>query len=229
VAQIGTDLVLQGMPDNGDIPLTVNGLQATGTNVVAFGQGQHNLTMTLGDQGISFHLDHVPTGASCDATLTPLFLDCFESTGRGTITLDVNDTNCAAGVELDLASAGFDSAIVELDPPPYTTGTDIQTELVQLELGADTPLGPVVIRLRNDKPSLGRITNVEADGNGDFVRGDSFFDVFIEVELSGTMYHTGDTPFRLDAGTIFELPPLSSDYFPPPDAVPVKLFEVGGG
>ena len=25
------------------------------------------------------------------------------------------------------------------------------------------------------------------------------------------------------------LPPLSSDYFPPPDAEPVMLFEVGGG
>ncbi len=175
------------------------------------------------------HLDHLPTGNFCDATLTPLFRDCFESTGRGTITLDVNDTDCLAGVELDLASAGFDSSVVELDPPPYTTGTDIQTELVQLELVADGgPLGQIVLRERSDKTSSGQITNVQADDNGEFVQGDSFFDVFIEVEINGTTYNTGDTPFRLDAGTIFELPPLSSDYFPPPDAEPLRLFEVGG-
>ncbi|UCC32063.1 MAG: hypothetical protein JSU86_07235, partial [Phycisphaerales bacterium] len=77
--------------------------------------------------------------------------------------------------------------------------------------------------------STGRIQNVVADDNGDFVSGDSFFDVFIEVGIAGMdlSLDTADTPFRLDAGTIMELPPLSSDYLPPPSSPPVELYITG--
>ncbi len=145
--------------------------------------------------------------------------------------MDLTDTNCANGIELDLASAGFDTAIVELTPPPYTSGTDIETELVQLELAADggPTFGNIVIRERADKKSSGLIQNVVADDNGDFVSGDSFFDIFVEVEIAGMGLEldSGGSTLRLDAGTIIELPPLSTDYLPPPDAEPVPLFIVG--
>ncbi len=53
--------------------------------------------------------------------------------------------------------------------------------------------------------------------------------MFIEIEIGGTgvRYDTGTTPFRLDAGTITELPPLSTDYLPPPGSDPVPLFTAG--
>ena len=136
----------------------------------------------------------------------------------------------AGGVELDLASAGFDTAIVELDPPPYTTDVDIETELVQLELAADLggEFGQIIIRERDDQESPGLIGGVVAD-DGDFVSGDSFFDIFVEVEITGMglALDTGDTPLRLEVGFITELPPLASDYLPPPNAEPVPLFTAG--
>ena len=66
-------------------------------------------------------------------------------------------------------------------------------------------------------------------GNGDFVSGESFFDVFVEVEITGTgqMLDSGGSALRLDAGLITELPPLDSDYLPPPSAEPVPLYTVG--
>lgn len=229
-------LVLQGLEGNGDIPLTINGTQATGGNVTAFGQGNHDITIQPGSSlstappgSFGVVLFHVPSSASCSMNFHPLAEDCFASTGRGTISLDVADSNCANGITLDLAN-GFGNSVVELDPPPYTSGVDIQTELVQLSLVGDGgALGEIRIDVRDDPPSNGQITNVSADGNGGFISGDSFFDVFIEISIpdSGMTLDTGSSPFRLDAGTITELPPLSSDYLPPPNAQPLMLFEAG--
>ncbi len=230
-------LVLQGFGENDDIPLVVDvPLQtATGNDVIVNGVGGHDVTLALpqeggapGTFGVTFL---VPDPfAQCFTGFVPLELDCFGSTGQGTISLDVEDTTCANGMSLDLASAGFDSSVVELDPPPYATGTDIQTELVQLELNADggPTLGSITIRERDDKASTGLIENVVTRENGDFLSGDSFFDVFVEIDVAGMglTLNTGDSPFRLDAGTITELPPLSSDYLPPPSAEPLRLFNV---
>ena len=224
-------LVLQGLEGNDDIVLTLDGTTATAADVTASDVTGHDLTMTLQDDGlIEFGLEIEDPPGSCDATLTPPDRDCFESTGQATVALYLGDTECTNGIALDLASAGFKTAIVELDPPPYTTGTDIQTELVQLELAADPGLGfgTIVIRERADKQSLGTIENVVANG-GDFTSGDSFFDVFMEVEIVGLglTLDSGDSTLRLETGTITELPPLSSDYLLPPDAEPVPLYYAG--
>ena len=229
-------LVLQGLEGNNDIPLAIDGILATGSNVTAFGQGGHDLTLqpvssSEGGPPGSFSVILVQPGTSvfCTAGFYPLRQDCFESTGQGTISLDVADTSCANGITLDLAS-GFGDSVVELDPPPYAPAVDIQTELVQLNLVVDGGvLGEVRIDVRDDVPSTGLITNVSTKTNGDFISGDSFFDVFVEISIPdmGMTFDTGTSAFRLDAGTITELPPLSSDYLPPPDAEPLKLFEAG--
>ncbi len=207
---------------------------AVGSDIIAFDVPGHNGVFNLVQEGlfaghVSVLLSH-PDGGNCFTNLVPLTEDCFMSTGRGTITLDVDDTTCADGIELDLASA-FGAAVVELPAPPYTAGETIHTEMVQMELSADGgALGPITLRERDDVTSPGEVQNVVVDdATGGFVSGDSFFDVFIEVELTetGTTLNTGDTPFRLDAGTITELPPLSSDYFPPPSSAPVPLFTEG--
>lgn len=156
--------------------------------------------------------------------------DCFESTGQATVTLDLADVTCANGVEMDLASGILDSSIVELDQPPYATGVDIVTELTRLEVAGNDPnIGDVIIRERTDRVSAGLIENVQADGGGGFIEGDSSFDIFLTVELVdlGVTLDTGNSTLRLEAGTITELPPLNSDYLPPPMSPPVPLFTEG--
>jgi len=152
--------------------------------------------------------------------------DCFESIAQATITLDVNDVTCSQGIQMSLSSAGFDTAIVELDPPPYSDGVDINTEIVQMELaGIDPVFGEVIIRQRADARSLGKIEMVDAGPGGTFASGHSYFDVMVDVELPdlGFLLDTGVSALRLDAGTITALPPLSTSYFPPPSAPPVPL------
>ena len=227
---MGDGLVLHGLQENGDILLTLNGMRATASDVVAFGIDGHIRTLDLFNGEIQMILFQPETNDTCFGNLLPLAQDCFESTGRATVTLDMADTECANGAPLDLASGLLD-AIVELDPPPYTTDTDIQTEMVQLELSGDGgDLGPITIRLRGDMRSMGTIENVVAEENGDFVSGDSFFDLFLEIEIGdgGLLLNSQDTALRLDAGAIDELPPLGTDYLPPPSAPPVPLFDENG-
>ena len=234
---VGQDLVLPGFGANDDIPLTLNDTIATGDNVLAFDVAGHELTINVVTDGLfegqaSVVLFQPESLGLCDTNLVPLVQDCFSSTGHGTISLDVADTTCVGGIQLDLASGILDSSVVELSQGPYTTGEDISTELVQLELSADggATLGEITIRLRSDLLSTGAIENVMADATtGEFISGDSFIDVFIEVEIAGMglTLDTGTTPFRLEAGTITGLPPLGNDYLPPPGGEPLMLFTVG--
>ncbi len=152
--------------------------------------------------------------------------DCFESEGRGTITLDPADNLCLNGIEIDLTSIFSPATSIEVDPPPYATGQTIETEIVALELTSiDPTLGSVIIRERDDKESSGQITNVVTDGAGNLTSGDSFFDIWVEVELpdQGLILNT-DVPIHLEA-TISELPPIQTPYFPPPSEPPVMLLD----
>lgn len=173
--------------------------------------------------------DYQGDGTSCTPNPCPQppppDRDCFLSVGKGTITLDPADLQCLFGAALSLSS-GFEVAEIEVDPAPYTTGTDIQTEIVAMSLsGSDPLLGEVIVRERADKQSLGKITNVVASG-GNFVSGDSYFDVFYEVEIpdAGLTLNTGNIPMRMEA-TITQLPPAGEIYFPPPTAPPLQLFD----
>jgi protein-arginine deiminase len=148
--------------------------------------------------------------------------------GQATVTLDQLDDQCLAGLQLDLNSAGLEAATVEVSPGPYTTGEDIQTEITRLELGGfDPAVGNVIIRERTDRKSGGRIENVMDDGSGGFASGSSYFDLFVEVELpdQGLRLHTGNTPIRMEAATITQLPPIDSAYLPPFDAEPAPLYD----
>jgi len=71
LVEIDGQLLFRGLPDNNDIPLTVEGEVATASNVVAFGMGGHSLTLTV--QGMGYRLDLVQpaTGGQCSSNLTP--------------------------------------------------------------------------------------------------------------------------------------------------------------
>ncbi|MEE8576812.1 MAG: hypothetical protein V3T31_06120, partial [candidate division Zixibacteria bacterium] len=173
-------------------------------------------------------------GTQCDPNPCPLpdaDEDCFESTAQGTITLDVDDTLCINGISIPLTSILSPDTRIEVEPGPYATGRNIQTEMVQMELsGTDPSLGLVIIRERADKQSLGEITNVVDDGSGGFQSGDSYFDIYLEVELPdlGILLNTGNVPLRLEAQNISKLPPDSA-YFPLPTAPPLHLLDAFSG
>ena len=108
----------------------------------------------------------------------------------------------------------------------------IDTELVELELQGTFmggPLsGPVTIRESPTKRSLGQIKQLFP---GVDFPAESFFDVFVEVELdlglfTTTLVSPDPVPMRR---IIEELPPLLVDYLPPPDLL-VHLYdkETGG-
>ncbi len=71
LAAAGDLIVLQGLPGNDDITLTCDGATATGANVTAFGQGGHDLTLTIDGVNINLSLLQPETLGSCSSTLTP--------------------------------------------------------------------------------------------------------------------------------------------------------------
>ena len=150
------------------------------------------------------------------------FRDEFCSTGEITLRIFPGILpDYPEGLEetLFLSSEGLMNTVILRTAPPYVDGIDIETEITELELEALSPtLGPLLFRLREDVFSGGAICDVEAAENGAFVSGDSYFEIFVEVELSafGLVLDTGDEPVRLQAGAITELPPFGRGYLPQP-------------
>ncbi|UCB51528.1 MAG: FG-GAP repeat protein, partial [Candidatus Zixiibacteriota bacterium] len=158
-------------------------------------------------------------------------VDSFPSVGLTTVTVVPSDSNCLDyGRTVELSSEGMElTKIRRFAPDSFTTGGEVHTEIVQMELsGYDSVLGNILIRERRDKMSLGRIHDIIADGSGDLVSAESFFDVYVEVELPdlGTTLNTGDVRMQLDAGTILSFPPLGSDYGLHPESPSIPLFRV---
>jgi len=112
-------------------------------------------------------------------------------------------------VSILYSGAGFPDTVVRRQPPPYTTGIDIATEIVALNLVSVNPI-PTTMQLRPTPRSLGKIENVLAPG-GNFAAGDSFFDVFVQIDLPGpTPVTTGNVPIKVMAPGITQLPPYGT-------------------
>ncbi|HWR83574.1 MAG TPA: hypothetical protein VN285_09740 [Candidatus Deferrimicrobium sp.] len=171
-------------------------------------------------------------GSSCSPNPcpAPADSDCVTSIGTGSVGVNPTPTPLC-DVNLSLSSL-LDKATIKRDPGPYSDGQTIQTEIVEMTLTAITPLpvGTVIIKERTDKASLGKIENVLTDGGGNLTYGESFFDVFVELEfpdMGGVRWNTRDIPFHLEA-TIDQLPP-DSPYIPLPNSAPLRLFNVISG
>ena len=136
---------------------------------------------------------------------------CFAVTGIATLDIDGQVYQSLA-----FASEVKPTAIVR-PPPPYETGTDLQTELRQLEMTAAAPAGSIIIRERAGRQSFGRIDDVVIN-NGNLVGGTAYFDVHLEVEIPGVgIWENGDVPVRFGltpittlpmTGTLFDITPL---------------------
>jgi hypothetical protein len=136
----------------------------------------------------------------------PAGTDRFPSGGRITFVPLQGDPET-----IQLSSEGLPDAIVERGPQ---TGNMINAEILSLELqGMSQQFGQVIVRIGSQHgllPSTGRVMNIQQNPDGTFRSGDSFFDVFFEVEfrppLGGALRARNTIPLRLSA-QIFSLPP----------------------
>jgi len=105
---------------------------------------------------------------------------------------------------------------------------DVATEITELELSGTASFGDLIVRLNPDKRSTGMVEQQEA---GKDTPADSFFDVFVQVELpdpnGGTnVLAVNEEPLRMQA-ELSDLPPGEGDeYRAGEDGEPVPLVAV---
>ena len=159
--------------------------------------------MQVACKAVPGHLRHGDVLGPC---LTGL--DTFPSGGSITLNFDVDNDGDPDPEVVTLSSpAGSNAIIVRRQQ----SGDVIETEMVSLSLAGNSSfVGPVRVRVGSSfglPASTGQITNVVRDANGGFASGDSFFDVFFEVEVGGNMARN-DEAVRLEASApITSLPP----------------------
>jgi hypothetical protein len=111
---------------------------------------------------------------------------------------------------------------------------EVETEMVQLELTGSSPMGPVVMRLADPSrhPGLRSVGMIEETANTQAGRLDlppfapsgsawSFFDVFVEVQVGGEVYHAHQ-PKRMRSYIRHKPPEGGTAYF---DPVVIELFD----
>lgn len=151
-------------------------------------------------------------------------LDIFPSTGKVVIQLFGPGSDPFIG---RLSSAGFPDAIVQRG---IQVGDTVPTEILQLELvGVHPALGEIRVHQSSTQPSLGELTHVIQDPvTCELLEADSFFDVWIEMELPalGETWKT-DRPLHLQR-KIHRLPPEDEPY-ENPFVDPVTLVDIGSG
>ncbi len=108
---------------------------------------------------------------------------------------------------------------------------DVLTEITQMNLSGVCFLGPISIRLNSKQVSVGYIEEI-ANNTAEVLdlppfaatgTANSFFDIFVEVEIGGQVLHT-KIPKRM-AGTISHKPPAPGDLYA--NCERVELFTEG--
>ncbi|HEY3242472.1 MAG TPA: hypothetical protein VGM03_03895, partial [Phycisphaerae bacterium] len=152
----------------------------------------------------------------------------FGCDGQVMLTLDVGSPSCAGQVSINLTASG-DSSLREFRcDPQYVSGTSVYTDWTAIEMSGTSPtLGPVVIHERADQLSIGKIEQIVADAQGNFVSGHFFTDVLLRIELPNENLVLDSGPIRIDAGTIHSVPDWGSGYVMPAGAPSVPLYVAG--
>ena len=164
-------------------------------------------TMQVPESAVAGHLAHGDVEGSC---LTGE--DTFPSGGSITLLPPV----VPAPEIVILSSAGLPDAIVTRQ---QQSGDVIETEMVSLELTGTSPSGiPVSVKVGSSfglPASRGEITNIVRDADGGFKSGDSFFDVFFEVEVGGISASNEEAVHLEASAPITSLPPNDPDQTDP--------------
>ena len=137
--------------------------------------------------------------------------DRFERT-TASVQIEVSAEGAAAGaVRLQQLET------VELEGPARVTRSDptldgdvyvVTTEIVEMELTGSASFGDVIVRQSTQDQSMGEVRQREP---GQDFPADSFFDVFVEVEVPGLgMTLHNEEPLRMEA-ELTDLPPGEGD------------------
>jgi hypothetical protein len=102
----------------------------------------------------------------------------------------------------------------------------VDTEIVAMELSGSFLGQPMTVRVNPERSSLGE---VRAQGASDDFPADSFFDVFVEAEVTGIGVLVNLEPVRVQAQGLRKLPPIFDTYTHPPPAIPLVLKSNPGG
>ena len=155
--------------------------------------------------------------------------DRFESTAA-TVELEITPEGASRlGVRLQ------ELEMIELEGPALVTRGEprldgvlyvVDTEIVSLELrGTSSTLGPVLVRQHPDLPSLGEVRQQEP---GQDFPADSFFDIFIEIDLPDLdIIAVNQDPLRLEA-TLNDLPPAAGDEYRGANGEPLPIYTESG-
>ena len=110
-------------------------------------------------------------------------IETFGSTLTAMMDVTVNGNSITGGPQPISASGGFGSVqVLTQNKIGNVTGT-FNTEMLQLNLSGNSPLGPFMIRESPTLQSTGQ-TSIQDIGGGQF-QIDSFFDVFTELSIDG--------------------------------------------
>jgi len=142
-----------------------------------------------------------------------------------------------AQIEVDLGELGIDQILLNGpttvqrgDPytPPTADKKTVDTEIISMDLVGQSPqLGTVRLRESPARPSIGQVSQQQPDS--DFP-ADSFFDVFVEIEIPnvGTLHN--EQPIRMNCSALGlqSIPPLFDIFLMPPQNGPIPLFNEDG-
>lgn len=152
-------------------------------------------------------------------------------------------TSATIQIELSLAGASLGATTlqgletVELRGPALIMRGDpqlggdgryfVETEIVSMELTGASSIGTIIVRQSPRNRSLGEVRQQQV---GVDFPADSFFDVFVEIELVdlGMTAENAFDPLRLGA-TLSALPPAEGDEYRTRDTTPVGIQTVGEG
>jgi hypothetical protein len=165
-------------------------------------------------------------GGDLDTNYPPAGEDRFE---RTVATVEIEVTLPGVGA-LPVALAGLET--VEMEGPMLVLRSDprdsdgddlvdIETEIVQLQLTGTSSFGPIEVRQSPDRRSMGI---VEQQTPGQDFPADSFFDVFLEVEILdiGLVGYNSE-PIRMEA-ELSDLPPGFRDQYEGALVLPTPLL-----
>lgn len=162
---------------------------------------------------------------SCPLDCTPdTIYDTLCSEASIIVTLNPGDPSCLSpNPPINMTAISGTRVVVRRTPgPPYLPGQIIETELLQMSLiGTDPFAGQVILRESPSRPSMGRVQVINTNASGNLTLGDSFFDVFFEIDMpmigrsafnpNPTRMQAQLTSLKPGAGTVFARVPGPPD------------------
>jgi hypothetical protein len=157
--------------------------------------------------------------------------DRFEST-KATVQLEVTAPGVSA---LPVALGALETVelqgplLVKRGDPQDEDGdgnVEVPTEIVEMSLSGAASFGPVTVRESPDRESKGMVEQRES---GQDFPADSFFDVFVEIDIediNGFTVHN-EEPLRMEA-TLTDLPPAEGDEYLDAQGRPLPIYTEAG-